>query len=92
MDYNPDDHRVTFRQVLAGWILCLSMVGLAFAAMGQHDAIPSANADNPAHAATAACCPLSGVRLPHFDPCGAEQRETVRTARGPMSLPANPCS
>jgi hypothetical protein len=92
MDYNPDDQRVTFRQVLAGWIFCLSTVGLAFAAIGQHHAVPSANADNPPHAVTASCCPPSGVRLPYFAPCAPEQRGTITTAPGPMSLPANPCS
>ena|SRR5262252_4805328 len=34
MNCDPDDQKVTLRQVPAGWILGLAMVGLAFAATG----------------------------------------------------------
>ena len=91
MGYDPNDQTVSFRQVLAGWILCLAMAALAFAVTGQHDGMSATNAGDPAYATTAACCPPSGVRLPYFAPCAAEPREAARTARGPMSLPANPC-
>jgi hypothetical protein len=91
MSYNPDDQRITPRQVLAGWILCLATVGLAFAAIGQHSATPSVNTGDPPYTAAAACCPLAGARLASFIPCTAEARETVRIARGPMSLPTKPC-
>jgi hypothetical protein len=92
MDYDPNDQRITLRQVLAGWILCFAMIGLAFAATGRHPAMLSANASDPPHAVTAACCPVAGARLPDFASCAPEQRGTVRVASGPMSLPANPCS
>jgi hypothetical protein len=92
MSYNPDDQRVTTRQVLAGWILCFAMAGLAFTAIGQHSATPSAYAGDPPHTAVAACCPIAGARLLPFTPCTAEPRQAVTIARGPMSLPANPCS
>jgi hypothetical protein len=92
MSYNPDDQRITARQVLAGWILCFAMAGLAFAATGQHRATPSENAGDPPYNAVAACCPIAGARLLSFTPCAAEPRQVVTIARGPMSLPANPCS
>lgn len=90
MDYDPNDQRVTSRQVLAGWILCLAMVGLAFAATGHRQAIPSVDAGVSPRTVIAACCPVSGARLPSFISC-AEQRGAVRMARGPLSLPIYPC-
>ncbi|HTW53127.1 MAG TPA: hypothetical protein VME45_14645 [Stellaceae bacterium] len=91
MSYNPDDQRIEPKQVLAGWILCLAMAGLAFAAIGQQRVTPGVNAGDPPSIAVAACCPVAGARLLPFIPCAAEPRQAVRIARGPMSLPANPC-
>lgn len=92
MDYDPSDQKVTFRQVLAAWILCFAMIGAAFAATGHHPATPTTNAGDPPHAVIAACCAISGARLPHFAPCAGEPGGAVRTARGPLSLPVNACS
>ena len=91
MGYNPDDHRITFRQVLAGWIVCLALVGLAVAATRHHHGIPRANAGDSPYAASAAYSP-GVVRLPYFAACAAERRDAARTARGPMSMPSNSCS
>jgi len=92
MDYDPYEQRVTLRQVLAGWLLCLTMVDLAFTTNGHRNAIPDANAVDPAHAVAAVCCPIGGARLPSFTSCAPDERGTVRLASGPLSLPANPCS
>lgn len=92
MSYDPRDQRVAVKEVLAGWILCLAMIGLAFASTGHHHPMPAVNAGDTRHAVIAACCSINGARLPHFAPCAGEQGGAARTARGPLSLPVNSCS
>lgn len=67
MNYDPDDRKVTLRQVVAGWTLCLAMIGLAFAATGRHHAIPM-NAGGLPYATAAACCSIGIAGLPDFTP------------------------
>jgi hypothetical protein len=92
MSYNPDDHTMTARQVLAGWIVCLGIIGLALAVTGGRQAIPVANADDPQYAGAAAkCCPLSGVRLPYFAACAASEAGHTKLTQGHMSPLAEQC-
>jgi hypothetical protein len=89
MNYDPDDRKVTLRQVLAGWTLCLAMVGLAFAATGRHHAIPSVNASGLPYATAAACCSILQPRLPDFTSYAANkarQRPGHVVVRNPMQL------
>jgi hypothetical protein len=89
MNYDPDDRKVTLRQVLAGWTLCLGMVGLVFAATGRHHAIPSVNASNLLYATDAACCSIGSARLPDFTSYVANksrQRPGRVIARDPVEL------
>lgn len=90
MSYDPDDQRATLKEVVAGWILCLAMAELALGSTGHHPTISIANAGAPPRVA-AACCPTAGARLPSFASCAAGRRDAIRVARGPMSLPVNPC-
>jgi hypothetical protein len=93
MSYNPNDHTMTARQVLAGWIVCLGIIGLALAVTGGRQAISVANADDAQYAGTAAArCPLSGVRLPSFAACAAAEAGPTKLAQGHVSPPAEHCS
>jgi hypothetical protein len=92
MDYDPNQQRVTFKQILAGWLFCLTVVGLALTTSGYRNAMSDANTGGPPQAVAAICCPINGARLPSFSSCAPEERGTVRLATGPSSLPANPCS
>jgi hypothetical protein len=89
MSYDPEEQRITLKQVLAGWILCLTFVGVAFVATGRHGTIPAADASARPHPIAAAWCPVRNARIPYFALCATEQR--VAAARGPLSLPTNPC-
>jgi hypothetical protein len=93
MSYDPEDHTVTARQALAGWIVCIGVVGLAFAATEGRHAIPVATANDPIQAkAIMGHCAMSGIRLPSSAACIAKREEdAVRLAQGPMSLPAGHC-
>ena len=89
MNYDPDDRKVTLRQVLAGWTLCFAMVGLAFAATGRHHAIPSVSASNLPYDTAAACCTIGSARLPDFTSYAANksiQRPGHVIARNPVQL------
>jgi hypothetical protein len=92
MGYNPADQSVTPRQVLAGWILCLAVIGLSFAATGQDHGMPNANAGDPPYAAATAAHGLYGARIPHhLSPCNAAHADKPGGARGPVSSPTNLC-
>jgi hypothetical protein len=93
MSYNPNDHTMTARQVLAGWIVCLGIIGLALAVTSGRQAIPVANADDPQYAGAAAeRCPLSGVRLPSFAACATSEAGRTKLAQGHMSPLTAHCS
>jgi hypothetical protein len=92
MSYDPQDHAVTARQTLAGWIMCVGIVGLALAFTGGRHTISAATADDPTQAeAIMGRCMMSGVRLPSFAACIAEREGAVKLAQGPMSVPAGHC-
>jgi hypothetical protein len=92
MNYNASDHAVTFREVLAGWVLCLAMIGVAFTATGKHAPAPEARIDDPSYVAAAtAPRPIRGVRIPRFALCAVPDAGAVKV-RGPMSSPTNLCS
>jgi hypothetical protein len=82
MSYNPNDHTVTARQILAGWVVCL----------GGRQAISVANADDPPYARAAAeRCPLSGVRLPSFAACAVSREGGTKLAQARAPIPAEHC-
>jgi hypothetical protein len=92
MSYDPRDHAVTARQTLAGWIICIGIVGLAFAVTEGRQAISVASANDPIQAeAITGPCTMSGIHLPSFAACVAKPEGTVKLAQGPMSLPAGHC-
>ena len=92
MSYDPHDHVVTARHALAGWIVCIGVVGLALAATGGRHTIPADTASDPTQAeAIVGHCPLNGVRLPSSAVCIAEQKDITKLAQGPMSMPAGHC-
>jgi hypothetical protein len=92
MSYDPQDHAVTARQTLAGWIICIGIVGLAFAVTEGHHAMPTVIANDPIQAeAIMGRCMMSGVRLPSSAVCIAEREGAVRLAQGPMSAQAGHC-
>ena len=91
MNYDPEERKVNVRQILAGWILCVAMIGVAYAATGHRHAIPAAPA-GPAHVTAVMHRPSDGARLPHFAWCAPQRQDgTVRMARGPMPLAADSC-
>jgi hypothetical protein len=92
MSYNPNDHTVTARQILAGWVVCLGIIGLALALTGGRQAISVANADDPPYARAAAeRCPLSGVRLPSFAACAVSREGGTKLAQARAPIPAEHC-
>jgi len=92
MSYNPNDHSVTARQVLAGWIVCVGIIGLALFVTGGRQPISIANADDPPHAVAALeHCPLSGVRLPSFAACTASSAGGAKLAQRHVTSLAAHC-
>jgi hypothetical protein len=89
MNYDPDDRKVTLRQVLAGWTLCLAVIGLAFAAMGRQHAIPSVDASGLRYATAAGCCSIGGARLPESASYAANKS---RQRAGPVNNEAGGAS
>jgi hypothetical protein len=91
MSYDPNDQVVTWRQVLAGWILCLGIAGLAVALTAEHHSISAVQAvDSSPIAGPAMGGRMTGTRIPHFVTCATEEADAVTTARGPAS-PPDPC-
>jgi len=92
MSYDPNDHAITARQILAGWIVCLGIVGLAVAVTAERHPLSATSAIDPHRTAAATeRCSMNGIRLPSFAACAAGRDRTVNIARGPMSVPAEPC-
>jgi hypothetical protein len=90
MSYDPDDQRITFKQVLAGWSFCIALVGVALATTGHHRAMSTANRSDPT-SSVAALCSLSSVQRPTFVAYAEERGDAVTTARKLGSLPMNSC-
>jgi hypothetical protein len=98
MDYDPRDYMPSGRQVLAAWVVCGVIVGVALGFTARHPVVPDAAAGPAATAAaqTSAPCPTANRRIPTFTVCPGSQADRLaglmRKDRGPMSLPTNPCS
>jgi hypothetical protein len=98
MDYDPRDHMPTARQVLAAWVLCLGMIGLAVGLTAmRHDLTSTAAAADPiAVAPLADPSAMDGLRIPRFALCPPDPtRRSVAVAQrrqGSMSLPIDHCS
>jgi hypothetical protein len=96
MSYDPQDHTPSTKQVVAAWVICLGIIGLALATTsGRHEVVPAAIADATNAAVTADPAPLAGVHIPEFAICKAEpaQRSSALESqkRGPMSASENQC-
>jgi hypothetical protein len=89
MSYDPDDQRITFKQVLAGWSFCIALVGVALATTGHHP-MSTANRADPM-SSVAALCSLSSVQRPTFVAYAEERGDAVTTARRRVSSPMNSC-
>jgi hypothetical protein len=96
MDYNPRDHIPTARQIIAAWVVCGVITGLALGMTARHSVVPAAAASPDATAQTSAPCPTANLRIPTFAVCRGSQADRLagltRKDRGPLSLPTNPCS
>jgi hypothetical protein len=95
MGYDPRDHIPTARQVLAAWVVCLSIIGLAVVSTAGHD-LTGAAADPIAAAASAGRPAMNGVQAPQFALCRPDlPRHSAAAAQrlaGPISLPIDRCS
>jgi len=95
MGYDPRDHIPTARQVLAAWVVCLAIIGLAAVSTAAHD-LTGAAADPIAAAASAGRPAMNGVRTPQFALCRPDppRRSAAAAQRlaGPISLPIDRCS
>ena len=91
MSYDPNDQKITFSQILAGWTLCLALAGAAFATTGDHRATSSANASGPAFSVEASRS-LRGAPLLSFASCAVTQGGTASPTHRHMPLPTSPCS
>jgi hypothetical protein len=97
MDYDPRDHRLTARQVLAAWAVCLGIIGLTVGLGVVQRGFTVRAAADPIAAAPPADPPvMEGVRIPRFVQCCSDPaRRSVAVAQlpqGPMSLPIDTCS
>jgi hypothetical protein len=96
MSYDPQDHIPSARQIIAAWVVCLGIAGLALGmTAGRQEFVPEAAAD-PVHVAGAPDpCPMAGVRIPTLAVCQADQAGRATSLahrdRGAMSLPASKC-
>jgi hypothetical protein len=90
MSYEPDDQRVNFRQVLAGWCFCLALVGVALATTGYHRAMSSADPNDRPPIAEAGYS-MNGVQLPTFAACAPDRGGAVAMVRERGSVTTNPC-
>jgi len=92
MSYDPEDHVVTAKQALAGWIICVGIVGLALAVTEGRQAIPAATAGDQVHAAAmTGRCALSGIRLPGSGVCTAKREDAVKLAQGAIPAQTGRC-
>jgi hypothetical protein len=96
MNYDPQDHTPSPKQVVAVWAICLAILGSALGlTVLHHDVVPDATAGSTKVEATANSAPLAGVHIPEFAFCQAEpdQHSTAldRQKSGARSAAANRC-
>ena len=97
MDYDPKDHAFTVKQIIAGWIVCIGIVGLVLGLACGH-------ADGPAAAMAAGPSPRAVLMTPlpprtlhgaTFTGCpGSEGSRRISLAQangGPPSSPSRSC-
>jgi hypothetical protein len=91
MSYRPEDHTFGGSQVIAAWIVCLCIIGLALGVTAGHAANLAGMAASQAHAAILDPCPSAGIRVPQFAACSTAaslRSPSVQASRGtPSSLP-----
>jgi hypothetical protein len=74
MSYDPFEHRPSVRQIVAGWLICLGIAGLALALTAGREAPAAAESEQPvaARAGGPGRDPMAGVRNPDAHPALAE--------------------
>ena len=94
MNYDPNEHAITGRQVTAGWVICLLVIGLALGATASRQSFsadPSPDARQLA-AATAARAPLGSARISRFVQCCSrldKHLPAIAEAQSPAALAAD---
>lgn len=96
MNYDSDEHSVAGRQVVAGWIVCLVIIGLALGLMGKHESAPEAVSTPTWQIATmGGHDPLSGAHIPRFVQCCSRIDKPLLAAaerwRSAVSSPTGGC-
>ena len=67
MSYDPNDHAVSAKTVIAGWAVCLCIAGAALSVTAQRpNVVPETVAAPVGLASQSAPCPMAGARLPAF--------------------------
>ena len=96
MSYDPRDRIPSARQVVAAWVICLGIAGLALGmTVGRRDTATAAAADRTHVAKAAAPYPMTSLRIPRFVVCRADPPPPAPSAsakRGPVSVPIDNCS
>lgn len=94
MEYDPGDHALTTRQVLAAWAVCLGIAGLAVGLTAGRHSLTNAAAAGPTAAAPSPPA-MNGVQIPRFALCRPEPQQRLGAlAQGteePVSPPIEHC-
>ena len=74
ISYDPFEHRPSAREIVAGWLICLGIAGLALAFTAGREAPAAAASAQPvaARAGDPGRYPMAGVRIPDAHPVPAE--------------------
>jgi hypothetical protein len=74
MSYDPIEHRPSARQIVAAWLICLGIAGLALAFTAGREAPAAAESEQPvaARAGDPGWYPMAGVRIPDAHPVLAQ--------------------
>ena len=78
MAYDPKEHAIAGRQVAAGWIVCLVVVGLALGLTAKREPVSQAALAATRPITTASTPdPLSGAHIPRFIQCRSRLDQSV---------------
>jgi hypothetical protein len=76
MSYDPFEHRPSAGQIVAAWLICLGIAGLALAFTAEREAPAAAVSGQPVavRAGDPGRYPMAGVRIPDAHPVPAEPK------------------
>lgn len=81
MSYDPNDHAVSAKTVIAGWAVCLCIAGAALSVTAQRpNVVPETVAAPVGLASQSAPCPMAGARLPAFAECRSDKFQPTEVA------------